>query len=82
MTAATGRAPYLDPREREYAESLPADERETVIETVARFRRPDNLRVGDDLPELEALRLEDAQPIALRSLLDGRPLVLVFGSFT
>jgi hypothetical protein len=72
----------LDPRDREYAETLPAAEREAVVATVTRFRRPDNLQVGDGLPELELLRLEDARPAALRSLVDGRPLVLVFGSFT
>jgi hypothetical protein len=73
---------YLDPRDLEYAESLPQDERGTVISTVTRFRRPDSLRVGDELPELELLRLGDGGPVALRSLVDGRPLVLVFGSFT
>lgn len=75
-------ATYLDPRDREYAEGLPADERETVVATVTRFRRPDMLRVGDALPELDLLRLDDARPVALRSLVDRRPLVLVFGSFT
>lgn len=73
---------YLDPRDAEYAESLPADERETVVATVSRFRRPDRLRVGDALPELELLRLEDGTETRLASLAGGRPLVLVFGSFT
>jgi len=75
-------ATYLDPRDREYAESLPAAESETVIATVTRFRRPDSLGVGDDLPALDLLALDDSQPVALESLVDGRPLVLVFGSFT
>jgi len=74
--------PYLDPRDAEYAESLPADERDTVVATVSRFRRPDRLRVGDTLPDLELLRFEDATPIRLASLAVNRPLVLVFGSFT
>jgi hypothetical protein len=73
---------YLDPRDREYADALPVDERDTVVATVTRFRRPESLRAGDGLPDLEALRLADAEPVALRSLVDGRPLVLVFGSFT
>jgi hypothetical protein len=73
---------YVDPRDREYAESLPAGERETVVATVTRFRRPDRLRVEDALPELDLLALDDARPVALSSLVDGRPLVLVFGSFT
>jgi len=75
-------ATYLDPRDREYAESLPAEERETIVATVTRFRRPDSLQVGDALPELSLLALDDARPVALSSLVDGRPLVLVFGSFT
>jgi hypothetical protein len=73
---------YLDPRDAEYAATLPADERDAVLETVTRFRRPDRLRVGDDLPDLELLRLDDATPVELGSLITGRPLVLVFGSFT
>jgi hypothetical protein len=73
---------YLDPRDAEYAESLPAGERETVVATVSRFRRPDRLRVGDALPDLGVLRLEDGTETSLRSLAGGRPLVLVFGSFT
>lgn len=75
-------ATYLDPRDREYAEGLDADERESVVATVTRFRRPDSLRAGDAVPELELLTLDDARPVALGSLVDGRPLVLVFGSFT
>ena len=75
--------PYLDPRDAEYAGSLPADERDTVVATVSRFRRPDRLRVGDSLPELELLRFGEGVPLPLRSLIrGGRPLVLVFGSFT
>jgi hypothetical protein len=75
-------ASYLDPRDREYAQGLPADERGTVVATVTRFRRPDTLRVGDALPELDLLAFDDARPVALGSLVDGRPLVLLFGSFT
>ena len=74
--------PYLDPRDAEYAGSLPADERDTVVATVARFRRPDRLRIGDELPDLELLGFEDGTPVRLTSLASGRPLVLVFGSFT
>jgi hypothetical protein len=73
---------YLDPRDAEYAATLPAEERGTVLETVTRFRRPDRLRVGDELPDLALLQLEDGTPVELGSLVNGRPLVLVFGSFT
>ena len=73
---------YGDPRDREYAASLPDDERRTVLATVERFRRPDRLGVGAALPRLDLLRLDDAAPVPLASLVDDRPLVLVFGSFT
>jgi hypothetical protein len=74
--------PYLDPRDLEYAQTLAGDEREAVLTTVSRFRRPDRLGVSDPLPELELLRLDDGARVALGSLVTGRPLVLVFGSFT
>jgi hypothetical protein len=73
---------HLDPRDAEYAETLPAEERDTVLATVTRFRRPDRVRVGDALPELELLRFEDGSTVDLGSLVTGKPLVLVFGSFT
>src|SRR5262245_48977565 len=73
---------YLDPRDAEYAETLPPEERDNVLATVMRFRRPERLRVGDALPERELLRLEDGRAVALGSLVTGKPLVLVFGSFT
>jgi hypothetical protein len=74
--------PYLDPRDREYAESLADEEREAVIATVTRFRRPDRLHTGDALPALELLRPEDGTRVRVGSLVANRPLVLVFGSFT
>ena len=74
--------PYLDPRDAEYAATLPAGERDTVLETVTRFRRPDRLRVGDELPDLALLQLDNGTSVELRSLVTRRPLVLVFGSFT
>jgi hypothetical protein len=77
---AAGR--YLDPRDRAYADTLEDDARETVVNTVAHFRRPDRLSVSDQLPQLELLRLEDGATVALRSFAGDRPLVLVFGSFT
>jgi hypothetical protein len=72
----------LDPRDRVYAERLAPEEREVVIATVTRYRRPDRLVVGDRLPALSAASLQDASPVDLRGLADERPLLLVFGSFT
>jgi hypothetical protein len=73
---------YADPRDRQYADSLAYDERMTVLATVERFRRPDRLRIGDALPQLDLLRLDDGTSVPIESLVHGRPLVLVFGSFT
>jgi hypothetical protein len=72
----------LSPRDREYIQRIedPA-ERETVVSTILRYQRPDHLRVGDEAPPLELLRL-DGEPQRLDELVGGRPLVLVFGSFT
>lgn len=72
----------LDPRDREYVERLAEDEREIVVSTILRYQRESALRVGDPLPDLELHRLDDGTTVRLRELLDGRPLVLVFGSFT
>ena len=76
------RLALLDPRDRAYAEQLDGDEREVVVSTVVRYRRPDRLRVGDPIPDLAAARLADRMPVALRDLSRDRPLLLIFGSFT
>ena len=72
----------LDPRDHAYAEELEGEEREAVVSTVARYRRPERLRVGDELPDVAAARLDDDARVELRHLVRERPLLLVFGSFT
>ncbi len=72
----------LDRRDRAYIEELDGDEREVVVSTLARYRRPDRLAVGDLLPDLAAARLDDEARVSLRDLASDRPLLLVFGSFT
>ncbi len=72
----------LDPRDRAYVEELDGDEREVVVSTLARYRRPARLAVGDLLPDLDAARLDDGSRLALRDLARDRPLLIVFGSFT
>ena len=72
----------LDPRDRAYAESLESGEREVVVATVARHRRPEQLAVGDPLPDLTAISLADSAPVRLSALVVDYPLLLVFGSFT
>ena len=61
---------------------LEGDEREVVVSTVARYRRPERLRVGDELPDVAAARLDDDARVELRDLVREQPLLLVFGSFT
>ena len=72
----------LDPRDRAYAEELEGDEREVVVATVSRYRRPERLRVGDELPDVAAARLDGDERVELRDLVREQPLFLVFGSFT
>lgn len=81
-TAGDPRLELLDPRDRAYAEELQGDEREVVVATVSRYRRPDRLAVGDPLPDLAADRLDDGTRVTLGGLADDRPLLLVLGSFT
>ncbi len=72
----------LDPRDRAYADELASDEREIVVSTVARYRRPDRLAVGDALPELTATALDDGSRVGIAELALERRVLLVFGSFT
>ena len=41
-----------------------------------------NLRVGDNAPDVTLVALDGSSRFQLRSELHGKPLVLVFGSFT
>jgi hypothetical protein len=71
------------PADREYVERLdPGSERDTVIASLVRYRAREALGAGDELPGLTVRRAEDLEPIAIAELLHGRPLLLVFGSFT
>jgi len=82
MSEHVAASSYLDSRDREHAASLEGEAREVVVSTVTRYRREDRLHVGDLVPRLEAVRLEDGSPVNLADLVADRPLVLVFGSFT
>lgn len=76
-------AELVDPADRRFVESLePGVEREKVIASLARHRAPEALDVGDPLPDVAARRADDLEPIELGRLVRGRPLLLVFGSFT
>jgi len=72
----------LDPREREYVQSLDGEERAVVLSTLLRYRRSDGLQVGDRVPALKLHRLEDGGAVRLDDYARHGPLVLVFGSFT
>jgi hypothetical protein len=41
-----------------------------------------NLKVGDEAPDPRLLALDGTQTFHIREHLTGRPLVLIFGSFT
>ena len=53
-----------------------------MIASLARYRAPEVLRPGDVLPDVTVRRAENLEPIGLGQLARGRPLLLVFGSFT
>jgi hypothetical protein len=82
-TADVNELDRLDPRDRAYAEGVEdRDERARIVSTLLRYRQPERLQEGERVPPLELLRLDDARTIRVDELLDRRPLVLVFGSFT
>ena len=76
-------ATLVDPADRRYVESLaPGLERETVVASLVRYRAPEVLQAGEVLPDVKVRRAEKLEPIGLGQLARGRPLLLVFGSFT
>ncbi len=53
-----------------------------MVASLARYRSPETLRVGDPLPTVAVRHADDLRSVALADLVRGRPLLLVFGSFT
>ncbi len=45
-------------------------------------RREGNLKVGDRAPDVSLLALDGTTPVSLKDAVGGKPLVLIFGSFT
>jgi hypothetical protein len=73
----------VDAADRRYVDGLrPGPEREKVIASLARYRAPEVLQADDALPDVTVWRAEDLEPMTLAQLVHGRPLLLVFGSFT
>ncbi len=76
-------AAIVDVEDRRYAESLaPGPARDTVVASIIRYRRPEALRAGDPLPRVTVRVAGDLEPVELADLVRGRPLLLVFGSYT
>ena len=79
----TTAAVIIDPADRSYVESLsPGAERDAVVASLARHRKPEAVRPGDPLPAVNVRRADDLESVELAELVLGRPLLLVFGSFT
>ena len=73
----------VDPTDRGYVEGMPPGaERDLVITSLAAYRTPEALQAGDPLPSVTVRRAAGLEPIAVPELQRGRPLLLVFGSFT
>jgi hypothetical protein len=72
-----------DPTDRAYVEGMPAGpERDVVIASLAAHRAPEALQPGDPLPGVTVRQAADLEPVGVSELHRGRPLLLVFGSFT
>lgn len=73
----------VEPRDREHvARIADAAERKVVVSALVRHRRAEPARAGGPLPALDLHRAEGEGTVRLRDLVQGRPLVLVFGSYT
>lgn len=54
---------------------------EALICSISTYRFPDILSVGDDIPDLDLVRLSDGEVTALAPQPD-RPLMVILGSYT
>ncbi len=76
-------AAIVDAEDRSYVDSLaPGPERDAVVASLLRYRRPEALQAGDPLPTVTVRGAGDLEPVELADLVRGRPLLLVFGSYT
>lgn len=53
-----------------------------VAASLAKHRQDDTLEPGDRMPSLPLVRLLGGETVNLADLAAGRPLVLIFGSYT
>ncbi len=71
------------PEDREYAASVDDEGRRTaIVASMLRYRAPDRLAAGDPVPVVTVTRLDPPGTVRLDELDGGRPVVLVFGSYT
>lgn len=75
---------FAIPDDQRYVESLAGSpEQDVVAASLLRYRSPERLAVGDPLPAVDVLTGDEAfAPVPLGELVRGRPLLLVFGSYT
>jgi hypothetical protein len=72
----------LDERDRSYIEAMPNEqEREAALCVVTTYRRPVRLKIGEPIPALELVHLDNTTKTNLGAA-RHRPLVLFFGSYT
>jgi hypothetical protein len=72
----------VDDRDAEYMLGASAEQQKAIVCTLTSYRYPDVLEAGDPLPDVMLHPLDATEPVALRALGGGRPLVLFFGSYT
>jgi hypothetical protein len=73
----------VDRQDREYAAAVEdAGRQATIVASILRHRVSERLTTGDPVPAVTVLRLEPPGDVRFNELPAGRPVVLVFGSYT
>jgi hypothetical protein len=73
----------VDASDRAYVSQIEdAGERRTVLASLVRHRSPETLAVGDPMPQVAVVEIEQRSVVRLDELVGGRPALLVFGSYT
>ena len=74
---------FVLPRDESFISRVEDErQRQVMTDSVTTHRRVDRLSEGDALPCLPLTRLTDGATVPTTELADGRPLVLIFGSYT
>lgn len=69
--------------DREHVASVTDEsERAVIVASLLRHRALERLAAGDPMPVVEVTRLQPPGEVSLDELPAGRPVVLVFGSYT